>query len=120
VPAGLAAVAGNAQASLSWTAATGATNYNVKRATASGGPYTTAATPTGISYIKTGLTNGTTFYYVISALNAGGESANSGQVSASPVLAGYHRSTHLRRGSGKICQTPDHDPSRSLKRSNLT
>ena len=33
--------AGNAQVSLSWSASSGAASYNVKRATVSGGPYTT-------------------------------------------------------------------------------
>ena len=40
---GLTATAGNGQVALSWTASTGATSYNVKRATVSGGPYTMVA-----------------------------------------------------------------------------
>jgi hypothetical protein len=44
------------------------------------------ATPTSsASYIDTGLTNGTTYYYVVSALNSVGESTNSTQVSATPT-----------------------------------
>ncbi|GIO11312.1 endoglucanase [Cohnella xylanilytica] len=87
-PAGLSATAGNAQISLSWTASAGATGYNVKRATTSGGPYTTVATGvTATSYADTGLTNGTTYYYVVSATNAAGESPNSAQVSATPTAA---------------------------------
>jgi pectate lyase/fibronectin type 3 domain-containing protein len=84
VPTGLTATAGNTQVSLSWSASSGATSYNVKRATVSGGPYTTIASPTTNSYINTGLTNGTTYYYVVSAVNAVGESSNSAQVSATP------------------------------------
>ncbi|MCA1607668.1 MAG: hypothetical protein LC775_19875, partial [Acidobacteria bacterium] len=38
-PTGLTATAGNAQVALSWTASSGATSYNVKRSTTSGGPY---------------------------------------------------------------------------------
>jgi fibronectin type 3 domain-containing protein len=84
-PTGLQATAGNAQVSLSWTASTGATSYHVKRSTTSGGPYTQVAAPTTTSDIDTGLTNGTTYYYVVSALNSAGESANSSQANATPV-----------------------------------
>jgi fibronectin type 3 domain-containing protein len=59
----------------------------VKRATVSGGPYTTIATPTATSYINTGLTNGTTYYYVVTAANSGGESAPSSEVNATPQSA---------------------------------
>jgi cellulose 1,4-beta-cellobiosidase len=85
-PASLTATAGNAQVTLSWTASGGATSYNVKRATTSGGPYTTIATGVnGTTYTNTGLTNGTTYYYVVSAVNSVGESSNSSQASATPV-----------------------------------
>jgi autotransporter-associated beta strand protein len=88
VPAGLAATAGNAQVSLSWSAVAGATSYRVKRATVSGGPYTLIASPTTTALILTGLTNGTPYYYVVSAASAAGASADSAQVSATPVAAG--------------------------------
>ena len=84
-PTGLAATPGNAQVALAWTASSGATSYNVKRATTSGGPYSTVGTPATNSFTNTGLTNGTTYYYVVSAVNGGGESLNSTQVSAAPV-----------------------------------
>lgn len=85
-PIALTATAGNAQISLSWTASSGATSYNVKRATTSGGPYTTIATNvTGTSYVNTALTNGTTYYYVVSAVNTAGESGNGAQASATPT-----------------------------------
>jgi len=89
-PTGLTATAGNAQVVLSWTASTGAASYNVKRATVSGGPYTTIATNSSTyinptSYTDTTVTNGTTYYYVVSAVNATGESVNSAEVSATPV-----------------------------------
>jgi rhamnogalacturonan endolyase len=83
-PTGLAATAGDAQVSLTWNASSGATSYNVKRATVSGGPYTTIASPTTTSYTDTTAVNGTTYYYVVSAVNGSGESANSTEVSATP------------------------------------
>jgi fibronectin type 3 domain-containing protein len=86
-PTGLEAIAGSAQVSLTWTASAGATSYHVKRGTTSGGPYTQVAVPTTSSDTDTGLTNGTTYYYVVSALNAVGESANSAEVSATPAIA---------------------------------
>jgi len=63
----------------------------VKRAAGSGGPYTTVActTATPTTYTDTGLINGTTYYYVVSAAysagpNVGGESPDSGEKSATP------------------------------------
>jgi fibronectin type 3 domain-containing protein len=84
-PTNLTATAGNAQVSLSWSASSGATSYTVKRATSSGGAYTNVATGvTATGYVNTGLTNGTTYYYVVSAVNTAGSSGNSNQVSATP------------------------------------
>ena len=85
-PTNLAATAGSNTVALTWTAASGASGYKVKRATTSGGPYTTIGTPGGASYSDTTAINGTTYYYVVTATNGGGESANSSQVSATPSL----------------------------------
>jgi fibronectin type 3 domain-containing protein len=85
VPSGLQATAGNAQVALTWTASSGATSYHVKRGAVTGGPYTQIAAPTAANFTDTGLTNGTAYFYVVSALNSVGESANSAQVSATPA-----------------------------------
>ena len=88
VPAGLSAAGGDSQVTLGWSASAGAASYNVKRSTTSGGPYVTVSasgTVTGTSYTDTGVVNGTTYHYVVSAVNAAGESANSNQASATPV-----------------------------------
>ena len=84
-PTGLSATAGNAQISLTWNASTGATAYDVKRSTVSGSGYAAVSSPTTTSYTNTGLTNGTTYYYVVDAKNANGTSGNSAQASATPT-----------------------------------
>ena len=86
-PTGLTATAGNAQVTLAWSASGGATSYHVKRSTTNGSGYTQVSAPTMTGYLDTGLTNGTIYYYVVSALNVAGESANSSQASATPVNA---------------------------------
>jgi hypothetical protein len=83
-PTGLTATGENTQVSLNWTASSGATSYNVKRATVDGGPYTTVGNTIGTNLLNTGLTNGIIYYYVVSAVNGSGDGANSGQVSATP------------------------------------
>ncbi|MDC0714521.1 glycoside hydrolase family 6 protein [Stigmatella sp. ncwal1] len=83
-PTGLTATPGNQQVTLRWTASLSATSYTVKRGTASNGPFATVTSVTGTTYAHTGLTNGTTYYFVVSASNSHGESANTSTVSATP------------------------------------
>ena len=86
-PINLTATAGNAQIVLNWSASNGAASYKVKRSTTNGGPYTTLApTVTAKTYTDTGLTNGTTYYYRVYAVNAGGNSGDSNQAQATPLL----------------------------------
>src|SRR5277367_1718200 len=85
-PMGFTAVAGNAQVTLTWSASSGATGYYVKRSTTTGGPYTQVATQAAANDTDTGLTNGTKYFYVVSAYNSAGQSADSTEVSATPVL----------------------------------
>jgi L-fucose mutarotase/ribose pyranase (RbsD/FucU family) len=85
IPGSLLSASGNGEARIYWTGSTGATSYNVKRSLASSGTYTTVGTvATATEFTDTGLTNGTTYYYRVSAVNAAGESANSGVVIANP------------------------------------
>jgi len=86
-PGALSATAGNAQVSLAWTAASGATAYRIHRGTTLGGPYTTIRSNLiGTSFTDTGLVNGTTYYYVATATNGAGEGPNSNEASATPVI----------------------------------
>jgi hypothetical protein len=88
-PAGLAATAASSQIYLSWPATPGATSYNLKRASLSGGPYATLArnVTATTTFIDFSPAAGTTYYYVVSAVNAGGESADSSQVAVTiPIV----------------------------------
>ena len=77
VPTGLTAVAGDGQAILAWNPSVNATNYNVKLST-NGATYLVVATNlAALNYTNTGLANGTTYYFAVSAINTAGESANS-------------------------------------------
>jgi predicted phage tail protein len=90
-PTGLTATAGDAQVSLSWTApASGGappTKYNVYDGTSPGFfPGTPVSSTSGPSVTVTGLANGTTYYFVVTAVDAHGKmSAVSGEASAEPT-----------------------------------
>src|SRR5262249_10157701 len=73
VPKGLTATVGNTQVGLRWTPSAGATSYHLKRSTASGGPYAQVAAPAWYGYTDVSRTNGVTYFYVVSAVNASGE-----------------------------------------------
>lgn len=87
-PTGLAATAGNASVALSWNASSGATSYTLLRSTTSGSGYASLATISGTSYTDTGVSNGTTYYYVVRAANTAGTSGNSAPASAVPAAGG--------------------------------
>lgn len=96
VPSGLTATATNTQASLFWNPTSGATGYNIKRATTDNGPYTTIATNLIVThYADPTATNGATYYYVVTAINAYGESANSNQAATATPLPQLSMSTSL-------------------------
>ncbi len=83
-PTHLTGTAGDGQVALGWYPSSGATTYNVKRATFSGGPYATIVNVATTTHVDTSVVNGTTYYYVVAAVNGAGESGNSTQVSATP------------------------------------
>ncbi len=71
-PAGLTATAGVGQVTLSWSGSSGATSYNLHRASQSGGGSSIAPVVTGITdtnYTDAGLTSGLTYYYQVVAVS---------------------------------------------------
>ena len=82
-PTGLTAAAGTSQILLNWIASIGSSSYNVKRATNSSGSFTNIATGVAATYTDTNAIPGTVYYYVVTAVNANGESAYSSQAIAS-------------------------------------
>ncbi|UVI33375.1 DUF4082 domain-containing protein [Paenibacillus spongiae] len=104
-PANLTASEGISQVYLKWTASGGASNYTVSRSTSNGGPYSPVK---GCSSISTttcsddaGLIGGTTYYYVVTAMNSFGISGSSNQTSAIPLSSGGEPVTIM------TSQTPD-------------
>jgi predicted alpha-1,2-mannosidase len=83
-PAGLLALGGYGLVTLNWAASANATSYAVARSTRSGAETTIASLAT-TNYTDAGLANGTTYYYVVSAGNLLGQSANSSEVTATPA-----------------------------------
>jgi hypothetical protein len=84
-PAALLAAPGDGVVPLRWQASFSATHYTVRRSISSGGPYSTVASGiTTCSYTDTKVTNGRTYYYVVTASNAAGTSANSPEDSTTP------------------------------------
>lgn len=101
-PTGLTATAGNTTVTLNWTASSGATGYNIYQGTSVGGE---GATPvqSAVSAVTTtlsGLTNGTTYYFAVAAVDAGGASAHSSEAQATPTAPASH-------GGGGALGTPE-------------
>lgn len=77
---------------MAWNASSGALSYNVKRGTTSGSYPDLFSGITTTNYTDTTVVNGTTYYYVVTAVNAVDESALSNEASATPVA--------------KVCKAP--------------
>lgn len=84
-PTNLVATIGDASVALSWSASSNATSYYVKRSLASGTGYTAIATNTSLAFTNTGLSNGTLYYFIVSAVGPAGEGTDSIAVSARPT-----------------------------------
>jgi hypothetical protein len=106
-PANLRASAGDRRIGLQWDVSPGADTYNVKRSLKPTGGYKTIAT--GVqktAFTDTFVSNGVTYYYVVSAVNPAGESPNSERVAATPQTKGASvalaplADTYVRSGDG--------------------
>jgi len=84
-PSNIQAVGGDKKVTISWTAASGATSYNLYYATSYANANKTMGTKISSitsPFVYTSSTNGTTYYYVVTAVNSFGES-----VASSPVVS---------------------------------
>ncbi len=89
-PQNIAGSVGDGYAYLSWTppATDGGspiTGYNVYRSDTSGGELTMVGTTSSLNYNDTTVTNGFTYYYVLTAFNALSEGVQSSETSLSPI-----------------------------------
>jgi fibronectin type 3 domain-containing protein len=103
---------GDANISLDWShdsEGTAGYTFTVYRSTSPGGPYSQViAGLTGSTHTETGLANGTTYYYVVTASNATGESPFSGEAAATPV-AGLSIVTNLIVSGGTVSNVASWD-----------
>ncbi|WP_233261949.1 S8 family serine peptidase [Vitiosangium sp. GDMCC 1.1324] len=106
-PSGVTAtVSGDNRIDVSWTE-NGSASYNIYRATAAGGPYTRVGTSVASPFPDTGLSGGTTYYYVVRA-KACAESPKSNESSVTatgvcalpPTFAGL---TSAANGAASTC-----------------
>lgn len=86
-PSGISVVAGDRQTTISWDAVSGADSYNLYWKLASGVTLTdTTVSGVTSTFTHTGLTNGYTYHYAVTAVNPAGESALSAEASGMPKL----------------------------------
>jgi hypothetical protein len=90
-PQNLVAVAGNASVALSWTApasngGAAVRSYNVLRSTTSGAETTLSTGVSGSSYTDTTVSNGSTYFYKVAAVNSVGAGPLSNEASATPQV----------------------------------
>jgi len=87
-PENILSTGGNTQVRLFWGNVIGATAYNVYWSATSGNLKKTGTKISAVTnpYYHGNLSNGTTYYYVVTAINQYGESSESAEVSATPSL----------------------------------
>ncbi len=120
-PQGLGATAGDATIALAWSppgsdGGSPITNYRIYRGNSSGGESFHIEIGNVLVYSDTGLANGMTYYYKVSAVNAVGEGAMSTEASATPTAPvtapGAPRNLQASPGDGQVTlnwQAPSND-----------
>ncbi len=107
-PTGLTSIPGNSQVILNWTAPTNyggsqITGYKVYRSVTQNSGYTLVASPNGITYTDTGLTNGQTYWYEVSVVNGLGEGPKTVAVSSIPfTVPGVPTGLAIIAGNSKV------------------
>ena len=84
-PTNLLAAATNLLINLKWNSVSTATSYNLKRGTVSGTYPTVFSSVSATNYADANVTNAVNYFYVVTAIAAGGESTNSLPASATPL-----------------------------------
>jgi pimeloyl-ACP methyl ester carboxylesterase len=115
VPASVSASASDGQATLTWASVPGATSYNIYMASVAGVTRSNYSSLTGGAKISgvtsphtiSGLTNGVTYYFVVTAVNASAESTESTTVMASPQLVALPPFTITEFSSGITGTNPN-------------
>lgn len=100
IPANLAATPGDSEVTLTWDDSAGAITYNVYRSLVNGGPYALLLNVATSDHVDATAANGTTYYYVVTAVTAAGESGYSNQASATPADPFNNALVYTRQGLG--------------------
>ena len=101
-PTNLVATPTNLQINLKWNAVNGAASYNLKRGMASGTYPTIISGLIATNYSDAIVTNAVNYFYVVSAVGAGGEDSNSLPVTAAPLPSNQPTNLVLQAGGGQL------------------
>ncbi|MBI1350148.1 MAG: hypothetical protein GC156_03420 [Actinomycetales bacterium] len=120
-PTGVSGTSGNTQVTVTWSApandgGSSITGYAIQRATNAGGPWTTVTSntaSTSTTYTVTGLTNGTTYYFRVAAINTIGtgpySTASSGVKAKAPYPGPFPNARYPNSGSYNVEPPPTYD-----------
>src|SRR5438128_1904271 len=103
-PIGVTAAPGDGQVTISWTASSGATSYNLYWSISSGVSKSNGTKVAGATSgaAVTGLTNGTAYYVVVTAVNAGGESPESSPAASATLPPAAPTGVTATPGAGQV------------------